>query len=121
MIELTIPEAYAPLNRMLGETWSKRIQTRRRWAWLVRQAKLAARVFPEAPIARARVTIVRHGRRICDPDNLIGGAKGTIDCLVREGILANDTPAHVELIITQQVTKSPKTVVTIEALGAEIP
>lgn len=116
MIELTIPEAYTPLNRMLGETWSKRIKTRRRWAWLVKAAKLEAKVFLKTPFARARVTITRHGRRICDPDNLIGGAKGTIDCLVREGIIANDTTGHIELIVRQQLTKTPRTVVTVEAL-----
>lgn len=116
MITLEIPEAYTPLNRMLGETWSKRIKTRRRWAWLVKAARLEAKVFVETPFPRARVTITRHGRRICDPDNLIGGAKGTIDCLVREGIIADDTPDHIELIVRQQLTKTPHTIVQIEAV-----
>jgi len=116
VITLTIPEAFRPLNRMLGETWSKRISTRRRWAWLVRAAKLEAKAFVAKPYPRARVTITRHGRKICDPDNLIGGAKGTIDCLVREGIVEDDTPAHIELIVRQLVTKTPHTTVTIEPL-----
>lgn len=116
MIQLQIPEATPSLNRVLHPDWRKKIQARKHWRWLVRAARLEAKVFPDKPLPRARVTIVRHGRRICDTDNLIGGTKMLVDSLKHEGLIEDDTPAHVELIVRQQLTKAPHTVVTIEAL-----
>lgn len=116
MIKLTIPEATPSLNRLFGHHWTHRHQKRQHWQWLVRAARLKAKVFLAEPLPRAKVTITRHGRRICDPDNLIGGQKMLIDSLVREGILENDTPDHIELVVKQVKTKTPHTTVTIEAL-----
>lgn len=116
MITLEIPVATPSLNPMLGQFWAKRVKQRRQWRWLVRAARLEAKFFPLAPLSRARVTIVRHGRRVLDKDNLYGGTKLLTDSLVSEGLLADDSPAHIELTVEQQVTKSPRTVVRIEAL-----
>lgn len=116
MIELHIPEATPSLNRMLGQFWHQRTKQRKRWQWLVRAARLDARYFPLAPFHKARVTITRYGRRICDTDNLVGGTKMLTDSLVREGILANDTPDHVELVVVQHRTDRPRTVVQIEGI-----
>lgn len=120
MIELTIPEATPSLNRMLGIHWAKKARMRKRWGWLVRAARLEAKVHLDTPLPRAKVTVTRHGRRICDPDNLIGGTKMLTDSLVKEGILENDTPVHIELVVNQQKTTSPRTVVRIEALEGKI-
>jgi Holliday junction resolvase RusA-like endonuclease len=119
VIELTIAKATPSLNAMLGQFWHKRTKQKKEWRWLVRAAKLEAKVFLEAPLPRARVTTTRHGRRICDTDNLYGGQKMLSDCLVREGILEDDTPAHIELVAKQIVvrtTKETKTLVQIEAI-----
>jgi len=118
VIELRIPKATPSLNAMLGQFWHKRTKQKKEWRWLVRAARLEAKVFLDAPLAKARVTITRHGRRICDTDNLYGGQKMLIDCLVREGILANDTPEHVELLVKQKLTNSPHTIVQIERIDA---
>lgn len=117
MIELTIPEPTPSLNPMLRQFWVKRTKEQKRWRWLVRAARLEAKYHPTAPIEKARVTVTRHGRRILDTDNLYGGVKGLVDLLVKEGILANDTPDHVELVMRQQKTQTPKTVVQIEAVA----
>lgn len=117
MIILEIPEATPSLNRMLGEHWAKKSAKRKHWAWLVRAARLEAREFPAEPMQRARLTITRHGRRICDRDNLIGGTKILTDCLVREGFFVDDSPAHLETIVNQALTKNPRTTVWIEALS----
>lgn len=114
MIILEISEPTPSLNRMLGEHWAKKVEQRRRWRWLVRAAMLQAKFFPLVPLPRARITITRYGRRMCDPDNLIGGTKMLTDSLVREGILANDTPDRLELIVRQEITKIPHTTVLIE-------
>jgi len=116
MIELTIPEPTPSLNPMLRQFWSKRHKDQKRWRWLVRAARLEANYYPAAPIQRARVTVTRHGKRILDTDNLYGGVKGLVDLLVKEGILVNDTPDHVELVMLQTRTKQPKTTVQIETL-----
>jgi len=116
VITLTIPESTPSLNRTLHADWRKKIQMRKHWRWLVRAARLDAKMFPTAPYAKAKVTIVRHGKRICDTDNLYGGCKSLVDCLKHEGIILDDTPAHVELVIRQQLSKTPHTVVTIEPI-----
>lgn len=116
MIELTIPEATPSLNRLFGLHWAKRMETRRRWQWLVRAARLKAQVHLAEPLPRAKVTVTRHGRRICDPDNCIAGTKYLTDSLVKEGILENDTPAHVDLVVKQVLTKTPHTIVRIESI-----
>lgn len=114
MITLTIPESTPSLNRTLHADWRKKIQMRKHWRWLVRAARLEAKVFPVAPYPKAKVTIVRHGRRICDTDNLYGGTKMLTDSLKHEGIIEDDSPAHVELVVKQQISKVPHTVVTVE-------
>ena len=116
MIELTISEATPSLNRLFGLHWAKRMETRKKWQWLVRAARLKARVHLDAPLPKAKVTVTRHGRRICDPDNCIAGTKYLTDSLVQEGILLNDTPDHIELVVKQIKTTTPHTTVTIEAL-----
>ena len=93
---------------------------------------------PPAPFARARVTIERHaaGTQL-DTDNLWGGTKDLIDCLldpgppvVRKGkttfrhpsglgIVADDAPAVLErrvVPVRVQKRRDQKTVVTIEEL-----
>lgn len=117
MIELEINEATPSLNPLLGQFWAKRHKDRKRWRWLVRAARLAADAFPTAPLQKARITIVRHGRRQLDTDNLYGGTKLLVDSLVREGFVIDDSPDHIELIVTQKLTKTPKTTIRIEALG----
>jgi Holliday junction resolvase RusA-like endonuclease len=119
VIELIIPEPTPSLNPMLRQFWHLRHKDQKRWRWLVRAARLAAKYHPTEPLQKARVTITRHGKRILDRDNLYGGVKGLVDILVKEGILADDTPAHVELVVQQRVTKPPRTVVQIEAMPVE--
>jgi Holliday junction resolvase RusA-like endonuclease len=119
MIELNIPKATPSINVMFGQHWAARAKSRKEWRWLVRAARLDAKLFLAQPIPKARVTITRHGRRVLDTDNLYGGQKILIDCLVREGILENDTPENVELIVKQLVvnaTRLTRTTVQIEAL-----
>lgn len=115
MIELTIPEPTPSLNPLLRQFWAHRVKDQKRWRWLVRAARLNANYHPKEPLQQARVTITRHGKRILDKDNLYGGVKGLVDLLVKEKILAGDTPFHVELTVEQKVTKNPRTVVRIEA------
>lgn len=116
VIVLTIDEATPTLNRMLGQHWGTKHKLRNRWAWLVRRARLRTD-FTGAPWPRARVTIERTGGRLVDPDNYAAGTKFLTDQLVREGLIVDDSPKHIETVLKQIVHKTLRqTRVTIEAL-----
>lgn len=55
---------------------------------------------------RIEVRIHSYRKRFLDKDNLIGGAKGLVDCLQIAGIIPDDSPEYVQLIYHQyRVTK----------------
>lgn len=62
-----------------------------------------------------QVTIERHGARLLDYDNLVGGCKPLIDALCRSGLLWDDSPRHCQVTYTQTKTSAAltKTVVRI--------
>lgn len=97
---LNIPESTPSLNPVLGAHWSKRYAQKEKWAWLIRAARLEARLFPSQPLQKARLTIERWGPRRIDYDNFVGGAKGIVDLLVHEGFIVDDSPDH---IVTQYI------------------
>jgi len=94
-----------------------------RWHWSVKRKRQKAVAeeayvqFPKAwrafygmqPIARARVHIIRHGSRLLDEDNLVGGVKGLVDVLKPPGksspyslgIIAGDEPDKLVLSVAQ--------------------
>lgn len=114
MIVLDIPESSPSLNIGLRLHWVKRHQLREKWQWLVKAARLEARVYPKAPLARARVTFERFGPKVLDHDNLVGGLKITTDCLVREGFIVDDTPACIGQPMYFQYIGPRRTIIRIE-------
>ena len=46
-----------------------------------------------------RITLERYAVRPIDPDNLAGGCKALIDALRYEGIIPDDNPQTIELVI----------------------
>lgn len=55
--------------------------------------------------ARIIVRIERWGIRLLDPDNLVGGVKGTVDALRYAGLIPQDDPTAIQLIVTQKKVK----------------
>lgn len=55
---------------------------------------------------RARLRITRCARRLLDEDNLSGGAKPLIDCVKQAGLIVDDSPEHIELIVRQRRVES---------------
>lgn len=108
MITLEIPEAIPSLNTMLRRHWSVDRKLKARWKRLVWVARLAANgnrlPVPRDSYGRARLTITRISPRTCDPDNL--APKHLIDGLRACGIIVDDTPEHVELIVRQEKGKA---------------
>lgn len=58
------------------------------------------------PFGRAAVSITSYRKQLLDPDNLTGGIKPYLDALVTNRVLANDTPANVELTVHQIKSKN---------------
>jgi hypothetical protein len=116
VIVLTIDEATPSVNYAHGHHWSRKLKLRKRWAWLVKAALLNAGVHAPPRLARAKLTIERHGPRSLDADNFRAGTKWLQDSLVSAGIIADDTPAVIgEPTLRQFISKTRKTIVTIEA------
>jgi hypothetical protein len=68
---------------------------------------------------RYRLTIVRHGPKLLDIDNGVGGCKPVIDALRYEGWIPNDDPRSIDFVFRQ--LKAPRdklgTEIIIEPLG----
>jgi hypothetical protein len=57
---------------------------------------------------RHRVRIISKRVRLCDPDNLVGGVKHTIDALRIAGIIPEDDPEAITLEVSQEKVSSYK-------------
>lgn len=100
-------------NKYLGNSHSFQAYRREkeRWHWLI---KAAIRDKPSKPLEKAlvRITYCFPDRRKRDPDNYSG--KFILDPLVREGILADDSFSHVELVLKACVDReNPRTEIEI--------
>lgn len=115
MIVLDIPESTPSVNPSRGVHWSKTHRQRARWGWLVKAARLDAKLFTNLiPLAKARVTIERWGPKALDHDNYVAGAKQLLDSLVREGFIADDKPACIGQPSYLQHIGQHRTLVRIE-------
>ena len=59
----------------------------------------------EGGAGRHTVCITRYGAKLLDADNLGGGVKHTVDALRYEGLIPDDNPASLRLIIRQKKAK----------------
>lgn len=92
IIILDIPESTPSINRSRGIHWSKVHRMRAKWQWLVKAARLEARIFSITPLRKAKITIERWGPRAIDFDNFVAGAKQLLDSLKKEGFIVDDDP-----------------------------
>jgi hypothetical protein len=112
MIVLDIPRATPSLNATRWKHWRVAYREKQLWRTEVRVARIQAGYCNVQAPRRARVTIERYGRAL-DPDNFVGGLKSLIDSLKQEGLIADDTPEHIELV-PRQFKGKPRTVITVE-------
>lgn len=113
MITLNIPEATPSANKTLWAHWAVKARLRKKWAWLVRVARLNAQIAPESLLG-ASVRIDRYGKRTLDQDNFIAGCKSLVDSLVAEKLIAGDNPDQVTILYRQHKGNPQHTVITIE-------
>lgn len=55
---------------------------------------------------RSKVSIVSYRRRLLDVDNLFGGVKYFVDSLRYAGLIRNDDPESISLIVSQVKVKT---------------
>jgi hypothetical protein len=113
--ELLIDEVAPSPNTYVRAHWARYSGIKKRWAWLV----AAAGNRPATALLRAKVGICRYGKRLLDPDNLVGAHKPTLDALRSCGYIADDTAAHITLDIRQERVgrgQEPCTLIVVESL-----
>lgn len=80
-------------NRLLGAHWRIRSNHAKVWRAWVGYKTIGKR--PPAPLAQAKLTLVRHSSSEPDSDGLRGSFKSVIDALVFVGVLEDDRPANI--------------------------
>lgn len=65
---------------------------------------------------RSRVVIESHRSRLCDADNLY--VKPLVDAMRYQGLIADDSPEHIELIVRQKKVRRAEecTLITISRI-----
>ena len=87
-IDLTFHELPPSLNVTLRKHWKAQRRVGKHWDDIVAQALIGK--MPPAPLAQARITIVRHFWASMDYDGVVGSMKPVVDALVSAGVIADD-------------------------------
>jgi len=122
MIRLTLSAPTPSLNETLRWHWARKKKAQDVMSWELQGSPDIRKILSSIP--RASVSIVRHGSRLLDEDNLVGGVKGLVDVLKPPGkgnpyglgIIAGDEPDKLRLTVTQVKCKraEARTEVTVE-------
>ena len=119
VMTLVIPVPTPSVNRIHGHHWRRKHKETALWLWLVKEARLRARIYEtDAPLERARMTVERWGPRTLDDDNFRAGAKWLFDALKSEGFIVDDDPPCIGTpTFIQHLGQPYRTVVKIEAVA----
>jgi hypothetical protein len=101
MIRIILPGLLPSQNVRDRTFWAIRRRQEKRW-----EASLRWQVsVGDTTTTRRRLVKVMsyRSRRITDAANLIGGAKGLIDCLVRAGLLVDDSDRWCSISYAQRL------------------
>lgn len=106
-------------NYFRGKHWRHRHRDSKMWNQEIYYAVHQARVHHDAPYEKVKVVIERRSRGELDPDNLYGSVKPVIDALRYAHVLVDDSPAHLELEVTQSYSHKlpPRTLIKIQPLN----
>lgn len=98
---LVIPDAPPSLNVLLRMHWRDRAALAKNWQRQVWYELCQVLDRPFKPLERASVTIERRSPRMTDADNCYGACKVCVDALKVAGVIIDDSPEHIALIVTQ--------------------
>jgi hypothetical protein len=124
-VAFVLPFVLESLNVRDRKHFAERHRAQDRLCMEVMAALGGPRHFPRPPIAWCRITVVRHGKRLLDPDNLAASNKGLLDVLCERsarhphglGIIRDDHPKLITLDVRQrQATGDPVTAVRIDEM-----
>jgi Holliday junction resolvase RusA-like endonuclease len=101
VITLEIPRAPVSHNDLSGYHWRYRQRNSKLWQQEIHIALYQSGQRPSKPYPNARVTIERRSRGQLDPDNLVACVKPVIDALRYAHVIADDSPNHLTLRVTQ--------------------
>ena len=113
MLRIEFPMPTPSLNQLQRMHWHAKKSLRDRYTRLFRTyATIATRARPRQ---FRHVSIVRHGVRVLDFDNLVGGCKPLLDALERAELIYSDAPQYLRVEYSQHksTAKRVRTVVTI--------
>jgi Holliday junction resolvase RusA-like endonuclease len=99
------------LNVYLHQHWRDRSKVRDEWCELVMAAACGQ---PRPPLGYKRVTVTLYLRRLRDLDNAYGGIKPLVDALRLRGLIEDDAPDCIELVLRQHKAKVEMTIIEIE-------
>ena len=114
ILEFELPTPTPSNNALLRMHWSKRGRTQKELAkemWAITKIKVWTK---RPPPVYVKVAIRRIGRRRLDQDNLYGGTKMLIDCLIQCGLIQDDDEKHIDLTVEQEIGRPPRTHVRLE-------
>lgn len=106
MIRLHIAGLLPSQNVRERQHWALRRKIERWMEWSIRQ-QISVGDTTTSRRRTVRVTSYRR-QRITDVANLIGGAKGLIDCLVRAGLLVDDSDRWASISYHQRLRSHPE-------------
>lgn len=87
-LDITLHSLPDSLNKGLRGHRMKYFAKNKKWDFLI--FGMVRSKLPPKPLAKARITIVRHFWRSLDYDGLVGSMKPVVDALVDAGVLIDD-------------------------------
>ena len=123
MIRLTVRTLPTSTNMLERMHWAVKRRMRRGFAWELRAALADIDLTP-APLiesprpGKRRVSITIYRPRRLDPDNCAGGLKPLLDAMRDVGLIRNDSPRWLELVVDQRIEKVDcRTEITLEEMA----
>jgi Holliday junction resolvase RusA-like endonuclease len=113
-VTICVPREIPSLNRFMRQHWTERLKERNAWRadlYLIGMAHERAWLKSVAAKKRIRVEICSERKRLLDQDNLC--VKHVLDALVHAGFIADDSPEHIELVVTQVKSPNRQTIIKI--------
>jgi Holliday junction resolvase RusA-like endonuclease len=95
------------VNAWRGKHWRIRYAEDQKWVKRI-AGELTVVGKPQAPLKTARLKLVRHSSSCPDHDGLVSSFKTVIDALVRNGVLEDDSYAHIGMPVYGWAKARPK-------------
>ncbi len=107
MLTIEFPLPTPSLNQWQRMHFHAKKRLRDRYTTLFRV--YATQITKAKPREFKRVRIVRHGVRMLDHDNMVGGCKPLMDALERAELIYSDAPQYVAVSYEQQKASATRT------------